>query len=371
MNEMYSFIESSLDYSLYLAENDFARTLAVIDNRAKYITEGNYLVLNESVLGAIRQYLTRVVNSISAAFEKFQKTMAADKAMTDALNLINANQNLLTTGFRMRLPDNFNIPNIAKWNELFTRISGEFKPFTVNDYNSWKEAKALDSKGAFIQHNFKSISDLMGDNDSLDLGKYVYGDSKQNKGVIVTSNEITKFSEYLTDYKTQVDEITKQIEQLNTSTKNVEQYLSSITAAKESYLGLSGVLSILNEEGETTSATTPAKTSSATSPAPMVDTSSPNNKFVDADNPDGDKPEDMNADRKFIVNFYSANSNILSAEMKVCNRIRISCIEIVGNFINIQRKKNGETKKEEQAPEQQQQNAESKGETPQVDTGKK
>lgn len=361
MNDLYSYIESSLDYSLYLAENDFVRTLAVIDNKAKYVTETKYEVLNEALFDTIRQYLTRVVKSISAAFKKFRETMASDKAMQNTLNLINNNKNLLTTDFRMILPDNFQLPNLDRWrNEYFEKINNEIKPFTVDQYNNWKEQGDLESPETFIQKNIQSLSGLINDKSLKEnLMEKVFENPK--KGEIIASDRVTVYADYLTEYNNQIEAINKQIDIFNTSSKNITDYTIKLKMSTESYLGLHNALSILNEEGETSSATAPAATTSATSPAPTVDTNTGNDKFLDADNPNGNKPNEDAKDRKYIVNFSSAYAKIMSAEMYICNEIRKSCIKVTANYINLQIKKNKEAnteevKEKESTPQQQNNN---------------
>ena len=345
MNEIYSFIESSLDYSLYLAENDFIRQLAIIDNRSKYVTESKYIVLNEALLDTIRQYLTKVVRSLSAAFEKFKKTMAEEKDIQDTLNLINKNRNLLTSDFKMLLPDNFEVPDIEKWKNIFNNITSDFKAFDTTNYNSWKTANALESPEAYIKHNFNALASLMNQDGNMveNMHTAVYGNTKNNKNVAVDSGTVADFAEFIEGYRDNVDTIAKQIDSINTSNRNIDQYLSSITAAKESYLGLDKVLSILYEEENGETSTNTQTTTQNTPPAPNVDN---NTKFRDADNPNGEQnnnnKNEGSKDRQYIVNFVKANTTVLSAEMKLCNQIRRSSQQIVKNFINLQLKKNGE-----------------------------
>lgn len=358
-NQM-DFIESSLYYSLYLAENDFMRQLAVIDNKAKYVTEAsNYKILNEALLDTIRQFFTRLVKAIGDAFNKFKETMASEKAMSDVLNLINKNKNLLSGDFRLQLPDNFEYPNIDNWNKLFDSINTDIqnKEFTKQNYDSWKSANALESPDAFIKHEFNSLSSINNDNLLDGMHNLIFGNTKNEKGAIVASDKAQVYADFLTNYKSQVDNISKQIDSINKSIKNIDSYLQTIKGTNESYLGLNRALSILNEEDYSATSSTPQQNQSQ--PAPSVDTSTNNNAndtFRDADNPNGDQNKNNDAqDRKFITHYAQAITKVLQTEMQLSNQIRVNCIKIVSNYINMYLKKNGNTQNNTNNEQQNQQ----------------
>ena len=109
--------------------------------------------------------------------------MAEEKDIQDTLNLINKNRNLLTSDFKMLLPDNFEIPNIEKWKNIFNNITSDFKAFDTTNYNSWKTANALESPEAYIKHNFNALAGLMNQDGNMveNMHTAIYGNTKNNK----------------------------------------------------------------------------------------------------------------------------------------------------------------------------------------------
>jgi len=338
---MYDMIDNSLIYNLYLAENDLVRSLALIDNKAKYVTESSdYIVLNEALRDTIKQYLTKVINSLSGAFNKFKSIITNDtsKKVTD---IIAKNDNI-NKDFVMLYPDDFDIPDLDKWDNVHKSITSNFKEFTIENYNSWKSNNALETKEAFYEYNYK---DVYGDGRIADpsTGEWKQGIypmiyynvfTKKGKGNRCTYDDVQKFSDFITNFKSQIDVISDQIDKINLSTKNIDAYLSTITAANETYLGSDTILSLLSEAENDQSSTNTQNTNQNASEPPQVDVS---NKFRDESDPTGEKAKQNNdsVDRKFITNFFAANINVLSAEMKVANQIHSRCIKIVFSYYGL------------------------------------
>jgi hypothetical protein len=338
---MYDMIDNSLAYSLYLAENDLMRSLALIDNKAKYVTESNdYVVLNEALKDTIMQYLTKVMNSLNTAFNKFKSiiTNATSKKATD---IIDKNKNI-NKDFVMLYPDNFDIPDLDKWDNIHKSITSNFKEFTVENYNTWKSNNALESSEAYYEYNYKDvykegrIPDPATGEWKQGIYPMIYYNvfTKKGKGSRCTYDDTQKFSDFISNFKNQIDVISDQIDKINLSSKNIDAYLSTITAANETYLGSDTILSLLSEaETDQTSTNTQNMNQNASQP-PQVDVS---NKFRDESDPTGEKAKQNNdsADRKFITNFFAANLNVLSAEMKVANEIHTKCIKIVISYYGL------------------------------------
>lgn len=330
--------ESSLEYSLFCAENNLIRSLALIDNKAKYVTEASeYQILNESLLDVMRKYMNQVVISISKAFQKIKQTIA-DKEVASIKKLVADNQKLLQTDFVMLYPDNFEYADLTKWENVFNTITNNFKEFTTADYNGWKTQKALETPEDYIKNNYSQLSE-MGDPKqplSVNLHNEIF---KPGKGVNVNSTLVNSYVDFINNYEDQIKKIAAQIDKINNSNKNIDTYLSSIVQAKteESYIGSERLLSLLAEAGENegdTSQQPPAKINTNVE-----------NKFRDASDPTGEKAKNnsQSVDRKYIVNFFKANTQVLSAEMKVCNEIRKCCQKTIKNYIKLKLKANGKT----------------------------
>ena len=339
---MYDMIDNSLNYSLYLAENDLVRSLALIDNKAKYVTESSdYIVLNEALRDTIKQYLTKVINSLGAAFDKF-KSIITNITSKKATDIIAKNDNI-NKDFVMLYPDDFDIPDLDKWENIHKSITSNFKEFTIENYNSWKSNNALESKEAYYKYNYK---DVYGNGTILDpsMGEWYQGNfnaivyfnvfTKKGKGNRCTYDDVQKFSDFISNFKSQIDIISDQIDKINLSTKNIDAYLSTITAANETYLGSDTILSLLSEAETDQSSTNTQNTNQNASEPPQIDVS---NKFRDESDPTGEKAKQNNdsVDRKFITNFFAANLNVLSAEMKVANSIHSKCIKIVFSYYGL------------------------------------
>ena len=363
MNNLYDITESSLDYSLYLAENELVRSLAIIDNKAKYVTEAEeYKVLNESLKNVINTYLTKVVNSITQAFNKF-KTGLVDKSLLATQKLINDNRDLLNTDFKMLYPDEFEVPDIDSWNNnVYAQINTVFPEFTEGNYASWKQSGALESSDAFIKHNYPDLSALGDPKNSL-IDNIKAAVFKPGKGQQANSTNIDKFADFLTEYKTQVENISKQLEKVNNTNRNIETYLSKIEATGESYIGSDRILSYICEADDNTGNETPA-------PEPPKINTDVNNKFRDESDPSGEKAkkENPNQDRKNIVNFFKANTRVLTIEMRTCNDVRKACQKILTNYINLQLKKKGVKTNNTQPAENTEENRSADVSVAQVDT---
>lgn len=336
MSDNYTINESSLDYSLFLAENNLVRSLALIDNKAKHITEStDYQILNESLADTIRQYLAKVSNSITQAFQKFREGLV-DRELQNVQKLMNDNGNLLTSDFKMLYPDEFMVPDIGVWDKI---VAIQLKEFEPNAYNDWKQSGALASPEEFIKHNYSEITNL-GDPDKSIAENLKDSIFKPGKGQQANASTIAPFTKFINEYKSQVELISKQIDVMNNSNKNIETYLSQLLPQQEAYLGADRILAFLNEEENSGNS---ADAQPAPQNAPEPPSAEDNSKFRDSEDPTGEKAKQNNAnqDRKNIATIYRANTKILSAEMRACNDIRKACQKIITNYINLQLKKNG------------------------------
>lgn len=343
MNSEFDIIENSLTYGLYCAENDLMRSLALIDNKAKYVTESSeYQVLNEALRDVIRQYLGKVCEQISKAFERFTQVLGSAQVKR-CQKLIEDNKDLLNTNFTMLYPEKFEVPDIDRWNNnIFNVINNKFPEFNTGNYNGWKSSGALDNEEAFIKQAYPEISNIGDPKKDLatNLHETIF---KPSTGQKADSALVNKFVEFVNDYKSQIDIIRGQIDKVNNSNKNIDTYLASITAANEAYLGSDTILSMLSEaENDQNSTNTQAPAQNASEP-PKIDTSNVENKFRDASDPTGQNAQNKEGDkdRQYIVTFFKANTKVLSAEMRICDNIRRACTTVINNYINIQRKNKG------------------------------
>lgn len=333
-------ITSQLNFDMYIAENELNTRLAIVDSKAaKNSINESYRVLNEAFFDVIKEYINKVTQAITTAWNKF-KAIIVDARIT---KLIADNRQALSTNFSMLLPDNFERPDIKAFDKMISDIMNNGNDYIFNTaaYNGWKQNKYLDTPEAFIKNVIKLD---VGDNKSVaDVFHDTVFKKVDAQNNTINNQDVQECVEFLTDYKNYIDMVAKDLQGVNTSNKNIETSLKTLTAATENaYIGnrLNTLLEAEQPNGaqQSTGSQLNATTQQTTATATSTEDNN-TNKFRSADDPNGEKAKaakNNTEDRKFIVNFYKAITTVLTAEMRTCNQVRRSCEQIVKNYINLQ-----------------------------------
>ena len=341
----YSYDESTLDYDLYMAESDLIRSLALLDNKAKFVTEAaQYTVLNEALKDVISGYISKVSASVTKAWNNFKVKMS-DKAIQDFLE---KNKDKIENGdfAGIKVGPDVLIPDYKAWADIKTE--SEFKDFTEANFNSWKDSNILETPEAYIKSQFSRLIENGGDKKPADIMHEKVFPKHQEQ--VLVSEQIIPHAQWLKDSAKQINDISKTIDAINTANKNAKEMISKLNESN-CYVG-DRIFDILREADEpNTQNSASTSTDAGGSSNNASETSSTNNQKVEGnqikavDNGKGTKSKD----RTYLVNYYKANIQVFSAELKTCNQIRGAAFRLVKSFVNTQG--GGTTKKAEQNTE--------------------
>jgi len=307
------------------------------------------IVLNEGVKEAITEFIQKVVAAISKAWNAFKLIKN-----TQVKDLISQNPSTLQSNFTMKIPENFEVPkvgtesdnNYKKYMESIT-----VKEFTTN-YDLWKRNGSLKSTENFIKSQYpslvvegKSIAQVMHDT--------LFMDAKQTKDTVISKDNITPFVTFIQEFEAEKQAISKDIDSFNTSNKNIKALLDKIISEADHYIGFE-IFDILTEGTEeraraAIAAKKAAEQAQSQQQAQIQNDQDNKNKFRSANPQDqqGDNKKKLAEDRKNIVTYYKASTQVFSAKMKSCKAIERACEKIVTNFIKLQLKGDKDNKKEQ------------------------
>ena len=344
---IYDNIDVQLSYEIESAITQLTENIALnniqydkmISNQALLESQiySSTLILNEGVKESIIEFLKKVTAAVSkawTAFKNFQNTQT--------IELMNKNKDKLTSDYKMYCPDNFEIPKVNDNNWETFNENIQIKDF-VSNYETWKQQKVFESVDQFIKSQYPELlkSDM---NLVQSMHKDMFMDTAQTKGKAITAETLTPFINFINNFVTTRDNIGKDIDSLNASNKNIEAMLSKIIAEHTDYIGYN-IFSLLSEADQVSQTSTQQAAAQNTSNNQNNNT----NKFRSADPNDqqsDDNKKKLAEDRKNIVTYYKASTQVFSAKLKTCKAIETACEKIVSNFIKLQLK--GSKKKEEQ-----------------------
>ena len=330
--------ENDLLYEISKAEDNYYRSLARIYHEASLygplLEASDYVVLNEGVKETIMKYLQSVTTAITKAWTAFKERRVKE----ELVELINKNRDKLNSDFKMFMPKEFEVPNIDTWDRLFNQI--EIKDYGMN-YQSWVQNKTLEDVDTFIKNQYPELVDGDKPMDQV-LHEKIFKVTQNNE--VMHKGLVTKYSDFLLRYGDQYNKISKDIDSLNASNKNIEEMLAKITNEATCFLG-DQIFTMLFEADPNQNNNNQPQLS------PQEQKEKEEAKFRSADPNDQNSEENKNKlaqDRKYIVTYYKASTKVFSTKLKTCNAIRSASEKIVNNFIKLQMK--GKT------PEQQNQN---------------
>lgn len=303
------------------------------------------IVLNEGIKDSIIEFIKKVAGAVSKAWNTFKNFQN-----TQTIELINKNKDKLSSDFKMYCPDNFEVPRVNdnNWETYNEKI--QIKDF-VSNYESWKQQKVFETVDQFIKMEY---SDLLKPDMNLvqSMHKDMFMEINETKGKVIAADNITPFVNFVNNFVKTRESISKDIDSLNASNKNIEAMLSKIISEHSEYIGYD-IFDLLTE-GDEERAQASIQQNQQAATAQANNQKNNTNKFRSADPQDQQKDDNnkkIAEDKKNIVIYYKASTQIFSAKLKTCRAIERACEKIVTNFIKLQLKGN-KTKTEQPADNQ-------------------
>lgn len=312
---MYSIIFEELNYELYLAEQQLHEHLSVLS--IKYngiISESNIEVIQEDVKDVVMTYINKVITSIQNAWNKF-KEMVNDKRYEE---LKKKYGKYFGSNFILKInDDNFLIPDFGQLSELMKLQPGNNLESIINDLES--EDTFTERHFKFVFENGKSIKQVAEEK----ILKKITDDQKT-----VTKDNLSEYIKFLDNYKNTANSVSRDISNLNSATRSVNQILSSNTIGE--MVDLSKTIALYFHEDE-------------------------NNKdqsTFSSGTPEGQKKESgekIKEMQKKINIYFKVSTSVLSTKLSILNKVEKICFSIVKNFAILASKESGsstEDKKE-------------------------
>lgn len=308
-----------LDTVLFEAELELYRSFCDSIIESKYITESSKQLeyINESFKEAIINYVNKIAQNISKAWELF-KTKIPKKPMIDMINKnIKYLNNETYKGMRFNNPDkNAILINFNAWDQIKQGLDLNKTRLDSQSYNSMKEF--LNSPDEFISHNYGAILGISSNDDKVNIREAVQKRVfiPATAGMIITSKEIAPYKDFILNYQSEADQIAEDVKAVNDSNKNIQSMLNSVLASSpaEAFIDANQLANILHEAPEN---------------APKS-----NNALVNVDKEDDKKKSGK--DRQYIVNYYTAQTKVFSAKLATCNKILFTSFKLCRNFIKLQ-----------------------------------
>lgn len=295
-------IQDQLYYDIFLAEETMRMSLRQLDEKAKCVTEASeIIVLNESVAEVIRTYIKKVAASIQKAWNTF-------KAKIDYKIIrfvIDNNKKYLESDFKMKLPDDYEYPEINVWKDINQNCSVGDNLLTSSNYAQMSEY--LESTEKFLQQYYPNFVEQENGEQMRMIDVFMKRCfTKATNQQVVERRLISEFVSFLDDYQNQIEMIQEDIDAINNVSQNIDQLLRQVTGEATEYIG-----NIILEAEDT-------------------------NKFRNADPNAEEKTKSNNKDRQNIVTYYKAMTQLLTAKMRTCNKVKSNALRIVTNFVRLQ-----------------------------------
>ena len=290
-----------LSYNLFLYEQEVFNNLSNISIKA--VTESTSLIaLQEGVKETVMNYLQKIMTQIQKIWSKFKAVFSEKVA------------NFLEKQCKPTLEKaknaSFTVNNYVQYD--LSKMNGiDIKPFNYNDQSK----EILQSESEYLKATYPSIA---GDgNIKTGLTKLV---AKKIDKFDVNSDVLEEMFKYCkTDYKKDVDAISKEIDDLNNSSKTITSMVSTVISAQEAYNVLTGFgICILTEADDD-----PTKGEKQT----FTD----NSGEVSGDSKDNDKAKGQITTA--VTVYMSASTKLLSAKMSMVNGKFKSYINILNHLV--------------------------------------
>ena len=311
-------IERQLQYEIFLAEESMRMSLKRLSDQAKYVTEAaDMIILNESVVEVIKKYLKTVTASIQKAWNSFKKKID----MKIIHLVIDNNEKLLTSDFKMKLPDDYEYPEINVWNDINQNCTIENNILTTANYKQMTQY--LETPEDFLKQFYPNFIEQ--DNGKQMRLVDVFEKrcfTRASDQSVVDANLINEYKEFLLDYENQINGIQADIDSINKVNQNIDQMLRELGLSESTvFIGNLLLEAGGNQQQQNTNPT---------------NNNENNNKFRNADPNAANQTGNNTKDRQYIVNYYKAMTQILTAKMRTCNKVKSNALRIVTNFVRLQ-----------------------------------
>lgn len=310
---MYSVIFEQLNYELYLAEQQLHDQLSVLS--IKYngiITESNMEVVTEDVKEVIMTYINKVVTSIQNVWNKFKE-------------LINNGRweqfkkeygKYLDSNFILKInDDNFLVPNFQELDNLLKLSYSTNLENVIND---------LDSEEAYLSKQFTAFYEKGKSIKKVAEEKILVKIPESEK--TITRENLGKYVKFLDTYKSKAGNISKDINNLNTATRSVNQIISTNTIGEMVNLSEAVAMYFHEEENEKKDDKKQSTFSSGT----------PEGQRREAT----EKIKDM---QKKVNIYFKVTTSVLSAKLAMMNKVEKICFNIAKNYALLASKESGVT----------------------------
>jgi hypothetical protein len=227
----------------------------------------------------------------------------------------------------MKLPDDFMYPIIDEWNKINEgcRVGSNI----LGNSNYAQMSEYLESPDKFYKQYYNEYveeenGNMLSFSESFEKKCF----KKAIRNQTMQLNDINSYKKFLNAYKDQVNMIQEDIESINNVSQNVNGLLNSLS---ESGVFIGTI--ILEQENDQ-----PQQTQSTITVSANANPKENTKVFRSAD-PNNDKSaqkEKRGKDRKNITTYYKAMTQLLSAKMRTCNKVKSNALKIVTNFVRLQ-----------------------------------
>ena len=307
-------------------------TLEILSSRYDTINESSDItILNESVRQTILNFMNKIADRCSDKWRKFKED-ANDKRILKVVN--NENRVYFTTGFKMQFPKNFPIPQMKEYNKFNNTC--KVIELNMNTINSIKQY--LGSESEFIKHYYREYYD-----ENVD-----FVDNVRDKvflmstgAEIISTQGIVEYVNFLNNYAEQVKMISKDIDQLNLTNRNIQQFLNQLPMDEMAEF-CTDMIDILYEAGFS------LRFKDAGDKNAIGDPNNPIQIKKDEKEKRKLEAQQKQETKKYIKSYYLASMDVFTAKMKICVNVKNKALKIVSKYVKLQPKDIGRNPQQNQ-----------------------
>ena len=330
-----------LYYEMYMAEKEWLDTQSVFEvqlEQAALLEDASQLiVLQEGMKDTLLRYIKKVIAGVQRAWNKF-RAIITDKGID---MYYNKNEKYFKTDFTMNPPADFTLPKIEEYDKFITATTIPAYNQTMNQY--------LKTTKDFYNHFLRAYSSELSSGKSLkDIAKekvFVKATGKENIGRNTMSG-IVRFAAI--DYKKTMDKLSKNLQNLNSTTKTMESLMK--VELKES-----GVYDLKNTMEEYFTEAEDAGEDKKDNTNNVNGEKKEDNKFKDANAGSDNEKEQKSQLDTYAKTYMKGITSVISQQMSITNKLVSVCFTMMRKYVELQKKKVDDTdskkKEEEKKPD--------------------
>lgn len=263
--------------------------------------------LLEASADAIMTYLQNTTNKITTQWNKFKQDnvnhIQQIQQITDPQNV-----RYLQSGFRMKLPANYLIPNLTNWYKI-----RDYRPVVVSSINYNALKQYLDSVDSFYQQYYQA---LYVDKETT-MRKVIMDRifQKARGGEIIDQRSILPAYQFIADYDDQVDAISSNIDIINQVNNNFQKLINTMST-NEAVEFFKDTHFSLNEAA--------------------LDNQPEANEGIKAQTKQLQKEQKPKSDKAYITNYYRVTTQLITSKMSACSKLRNQCCKMINQYIKLQ-----------------------------------